>query len=864
MFHTYENLKKFGDRPALIAEDGVTSYSELADAASRFAGRLPERRGLVAIEMTPTAATIAAYLGALQAGHAVMPLSVGQPEQARSLEARFRPTASWRNTGGRFRLLHHDRAAKLHPDLTLLLMTSGSTGKGRGVRLSQGAVAANAASIVKYLEIGKKDRAALVLPLHYSYGLSVLHSHLSAGASLWLYEGTILDPSFLPRLEASGATSIAGVPHHFRMLETAVAECGLPSGLTCLTVAGGAMPPTEVTRWCKRMGDRGGRFVVMYGQTEATARIAYLPSDLTAGAPEAIGLAIPGGHLSLRDAAGNAISQPLQEGELIYRGPNVMMGYAEEAQDLTLGPETDDLRTGDMAVLGEDGLFRITGRCARISKIAGLRVGHDALEQALAATGRDAAVWGDDAHIWVATDRPNAALRNQVARLAGIGAQHILLVPCRTLPRRANGKIDYPALKTMAAPSSPDTNLLNLFELTFAPTPVRRSDSFQSLGGDSLQHVELSLALDSYFGGLPADWEKRPISELEGARSATCSFVPMPLLARALAILAVVVAHQTFWPVYGGAAAMIMLLGMSVAQHRARFLIEGDAGGFLAPLNRVLIPYFVVLVGYAIAWQQVPWASVVLIGNFAVTIPEKHLMLPYLYWFVEAYVQICLLMVLLLYPARMRRLLSRSIFGTGLFLLVLGVALRVTLPELWPMPAGRSQFTIPWVFYLFALGWCIAAADSLSRRILVVSAAMVILPFAAWFGGNWYGSWSKYMGLLGLTCLLLFIQTVQMPRFAVRGIMQLAQAAFPIYLLHRLVPEQLMPPLEPFLPPELFDLLAILGGVVIGILTGKALTWLAKAMITSPVYRRTVSSSSARRTERGSEHNLILPGDSQR
>lgn len=78
MFHTYENLKKFGHRPALIAEDGVTSYSELADAASRFARRLPERRGLVAIEMTPTPATIAAYLGALQAGHAVMPLPVGQ------------------------------------------------------------------------------------------------------------------------------------------------------------------------------------------------------------------------------------------------------------------------------------------------------------------------------------------------------------------------------------------------------------------------------------------------------------------------------------------------------------------------------------------------------------------------------------------------------------------------------------------------------------------------------------------------------------------------------------------------------------------------------------------------------------------
>ncbi len=163
----------------------------------------------------------------------------------------------------------------------------------------------------------------------------------------------------------------------------------------------------------------------------------------------------------------------------------------------------------------------------------------------------------------------------------------------------------------------------------------------------------------------------------------------MPLLARALAILAVVVAHQTFWPVYGGAAAMMVLLGMSVAQDRARFLAEGDAAGFLAPLGRVLVPYGLVLAGYALVWQQVPWASVALIGNFAVTVPETHLMLPYLYWFVEAYVQICLLLVLLFRPAPMRRWLSGSPFGTGLALLAAGALLRVTLPELWPLPAGR-------------------------------------------------------------------------------------------------------------------------------------------------------------------------------
>ncbi|MHA7876901.1 AMP-binding protein [Roseivivax sp.] len=838
MFYDPDALAAHGARTALIAGDGAMSYAELNAAAGRFAARLPQGRGLVAVEMTATKECIAGYLGALQAGHAVLPLQAGEREQATTLEARFRPVASWRRSGGRMRLLTHATPVEPHEDLALVLMTSGSTGQGRGVRLSRGALAANAEAIAQYLQITPEDRAALVLPLHYSYGLSVLQSHLARGASLWLSETPMLDPGFLPALEAAEATSLAGVPHSFRLLEAALDGGALPGTLSCLTVAGGAMPPGEVRRWQARMAARGGRFVVMYGQTEATARIAYLPHEAAAEAPEAIGQAIPGGALSLRDETGQETEAPGAEGELIYRGPNVMMGYAERAEDLARGAEIEALATGDMARRGTDGLYRITGRRSRMSKIAGLRIGHDALEQALVARGREAAVWGDDAQIWVAAPAPDEALRAEVAALAGIGAQHVALLDCPELPRRANGKIDYPALKAEARPAPRGSDLLALFERSFPNRNIRRSDSFHSLGGDSLRHVELSLALDTHFGGLPENWERRPIAELEGARSAKGSSVPMPLLARALAILAVVVAHQTFWPVYGGAAAMIVLLGMSVAEHRAGALARRDVTGFLAPLSRVLIPYFLVLAGFALAWQQVPWASVALIGNFAVTVPETGLMLPYLYWFVEAYVQMCLLLVLLFWPAPMRRWLSRSLFGTGLALLALGVALRITLPEVWPLPAGRSQFSVPWVFYLFALGWCIAAAQSLPRRLLVLGAAAVILPMAAWLGGNWYGSWSKYLGLLGLTGLLLFVTSVPLPRLGVRGVMLLAQGAFPIYLLHRLVPEVLMPPLAPYLPKEVFDLLAVLGGVALGLVAAQALSWATRRVTGWSLYRR--------------------------
>lgn len=274
------------------------------------------------------------------------------------------------------------------------------------------------------------------------------------------------------------------------------------------------MKPAAVRRWASAMDARRGRFVVMYGQTEATARIAWLPPEQARVVPDAIGQAIPGGTLCLRDEAGRELTSPEAEGELVYRGPNVMMGYAETAEDLSRGPELSELATGDLARRGPDGLYRIVGRRSRMSKIAGLRIGHDALERALGETGQEVAVWGNDETIWVATPDPSDSLAARAAQLAGIRPQHIVIVPCAQLPRHANGKIDYPALRQLALPPQ-GGSLQDIFARSFAPRPVRRDDSFASLGGDSLQHVEISLLLDQHLDGLPKNWEQMSIATLE-------------------------------------------------------------------------------------------------------------------------------------------------------------------------------------------------------------------------------------------------------------------------------------------------------------------------------------------------------------
>nr|CAD6630156.1 AMP-dependent synthetase [arsenite-oxidising bacterium NT-25] len=825
MFANIDRLRERGSAPALFHKGDEISYARLAEMAEGFAHRQPAKASLVAVEMEATPVAVAAYLGALAAGHAVMPLPAGRSDLFSRLEDRFRPSATWRRLGDGFRIIRHDhQPASVHPDLALLLQTSGSTGEGRGVRLSLDAVQSNAAAIAQYLELQPSDRAALVLPLHYSYGLSVLHSHLASGASVWLAEMSVLDPAFAQELAGSGATSLAGVPHHFSLLSGAGLAESLPERIDSLTVAGGAMAPDAVRRWASIMKRRNGRFFVMYGQTEAVARIAYLPPHLAESHPEAVGKAIPGGSLLLRDGAGRELKEGEAEGELIYRGPNVMMGYAEAANDLAKGPELSELATGDVAKRGKDGLYRITGRLSRMSKIAGLRIGHDALERALSAAGHEAAVWGNDEGLQIAVRGQKEGVAAFAARLSGVGEQHFHVVPCSEFPRHANGKIDYPALKRLEQPRTVrGKGLLRAFERTFSPRPISRQDSFASLGGDSLQHVELSLVLDRQLDGVPAQWERLTIEQLEHASAAAASrsAVATPVLARALAILAVVVAHQTFWPVYGGAAAMVILLGMSIAQHRSQELVYWRPGRFLKPTQRVLLPYLIVLAGFTLAWGQMPWASLFLISNLGFTTPESHLMLPYLYWFIEAYVQITLMVLLLFWPRPMRQLLASRPFMSGIALLALGVVLRA-VPEIWPLEAGRSQFTVPWVFFLFALGWCVAFARSSRQRVLTLLAATILLPAAAYFGGNWYGSWSKYLSLLVLVSLLLYVPQVPLPRFLVRGVMYLAQAAFMIYLLHRLVPEVLLPLSGLEFSSAITDILSIVGGTMLGLLAAAA------------------------------------------
>ncbi len=395
-----DGLARFGDAPALLTRSGETiSYRELSRRADVFALSLGPKKKLLALEAAHSEHMVVAYLGALKGGHAVALVSA---EDGPEGIGRFQPELYYRPVDGRWRLdvaEHQPDAAPLHPDLALVLTTSGSTGVGKGVRLSRHAVAANASAIAAYLGLLGADRAALVLPLHYCYGLSVLNAHLAVGASVWLSDRSIVSAGFVPALKESGATNLSGVPYSFELLDRIGFRTERCPDLRLMTVAGGRLAPELLVSYARHMDRQGGRFFAMYGQTEATARMAYLPPDMATAHPDCIGVAIPGGELAIRDEQGRPVDGCGQTGELVFRGPNVMMGYAETRDDLARGAELSELATGDLAERDPSGLFRVVGRKSRMSKIAGMRLGHDALEAALAAEGIEGAVVGDDERV---------------------------------------------------------------------------------------------------------------------------------------------------------------------------------------------------------------------------------------------------------------------------------------------------------------------------------------------------------------------------------------------------------------------------------------------------------------------------------
>ena len=446
----FKALSDFGASTAVIADDGSRlSYQALAERAADAARGLGHRRTLVAVECDNSIGSLCAYVGAVRAQHAVLLIDAALPsELKRAVFERYRFRACWSAAQRAWDWLSPDaQTPLLHPDLMLLLSTSGTTGSPKLVRLSYKNVEANARSIIEYLALSPDERPITALPMHYSFGLSVIHSHLAIGATLLLTAQSIAARPFWDFFKAESATSFSGVPIMYEMLRRLRFDrMELPS-LRALTQAGGRLAPESVSYFASLTQARNQRFWVMYGQTEATARMAYLPPAYAAHKPSSIGGAIPGGSFKLIDPTGDVITTPASEGELIYVGQNVMMGYANGPEDLASGDVLQgELVTGDLAWYDEDGFYYISGRLNRFIKVFGNRVGLDEVESFAKANGLQAAATGKDDLLVlavVAPPRSPADIGAEIARQYRLHHSAVRVVTVSGFPISSAGKIQY-------------------------------------------------------------------------------------------------------------------------------------------------------------------------------------------------------------------------------------------------------------------------------------------------------------------------------------------------------------------------------------------------------------------------------------
>jgi acyl-CoA synthetase (AMP-forming)/AMP-acid ligase II len=789
------DLAGHGARTALRTATGEVSYAELAERAGDLASDvLAGTRRLVLVEGANRPESVVAYLAALQHGHVALLVPDGRPEAREQLVAAYDPDVVL-HADGAATVRRDDSAHALHPDLALLLSTSGSTGSPKLVRLSHDNVRSNAESIATYLRLSAADRAATSLPLHYCYGLSVVNSHLASGAGLVLTDGSVVDECFWDLFHDAGATSFAGVPYTFDLLDrSGFADRHLPT-LRTVTQAGGRMDPGTVRRYAA-LGERSGwDLVVMYGQTEATARMAWLPPELAASRPEAIGVPVPGGSIRIDpvpegtdDGVGGGV------GEIVYRGPNVMMGYAEEPADLALPASVEELRTGDLG-REVDGLFEVVGRRDRHAKVFGLRLDLDRVEREVGARGapvRCVAV-GDVLHAFTTRARASDAVREAVATLCGLPHGAVRVHHLAAFPTTATGKPDHGALTHQARLSedaeprsrtprrhgphrAPTAEAVrDQLALVLGRPDARVDSSFVTLGGDSLSFVELAGRLGDLLGDLPPGWHTLTAAELADRARPPRRGTPVDtsVALRALGILLIVATHANLTTVVGGAHLLLAVAGFNLARFQLADLPRRTRlRHTLASVVQVVVPstLFIAAVGLTTGMYDPATALFLngLLGSDTWTVQWQ-------FWFLEALVWLTLATAALLAVPALDRLERRAPYAVALGLLGATLALRYAWTGIETGPTER--YTPALVAWFVAAGWAAARATTLPRRLLVVAVTAVGLA-------GYFGDTQRELVVLAGVAVLTLVPSVRLPRVLASAAGVVAGASLFIYLTH--------------------------------------------------------------------------------
>jgi acyl-CoA synthetase (AMP-forming)/AMP-acid ligase II len=455
------------NKPAAINEQGESlSYEDIRRTSEVIHNLIPSR-SLVFCLCRNSFGALCGYVAFIN--HRIVPVMLHVKSDNQLLDSllnRYKPSFLWlpEEQEGDFKawkrlvsvydyvLLQNPDSVEhnLYDDLALLLTTSGSTGSPKFTRISYLNLQSNAESIIRYLNINQEERPITSLPMHYSFGLSVINSHLLCGSTILLTTRSIMEKEFWSFLKRENASSLSGVPYTYEMLKRLrFFRMDLPS-IRTLTQAGGKLSIELSREFAEYAQVSGKRFFVMYGQTEATARMSYLPAEEALSKPGSIGVSIPGGKFSLVDDNRQIVNSVGETGELVYEGTNVSLGYSESIEDLAKGDENKGvLYTGDLAKQDEEGYYYIVGRKKRFIKLFGNRINLDEAEKLLESitTSECACVGADDKMVIYLTERNREnEIRQYIASKMNININAFEVRYIDSIPKNSSGKTIYSQL----------------------------------------------------------------------------------------------------------------------------------------------------------------------------------------------------------------------------------------------------------------------------------------------------------------------------------------------------------------------------------------------------------------------------------
>lgn len=463
------DLTKYGENPCLVGNGRSYSYKEIHQQVELMKQFL-SGRSLILCLCQNTFPALIGYITFIVTGQVPILVEGSQKSEVLSgIISSYSPKFIWTQDNRKdelpkgeeifrlenFILIRLDRYSncdqKMDERLQLLLTTSGSTGSIKFVRLSRANLEANAASIIEYLHIGQDDVAVTTLPFSYSFGLSIINTHLVAGASILVTELTPLSREFWELVQQKRVSSLSGVPYTFEMLKRIKFERFDLKSVRYLTQAGGKMTKEGLDYISKLAIEKGWSCYLMYGQTEATARMSYLPPEYLNSKFGSIGQPVSGGNFSIIDEDGNLIQTSFKQGELVYTGANVGMGYATCKDDLICGDDWNGrLLTGDLGYRDEEGFYFITGRLKRFIKLFGNRVSLDEVELQLnlAFAESEFICSGEDncLNIYCTGGVSREEVITRISSHLSIHRSVIKYSEILQIPRLSNGKVNYKVL----------------------------------------------------------------------------------------------------------------------------------------------------------------------------------------------------------------------------------------------------------------------------------------------------------------------------------------------------------------------------------------------------------------------------------